>query len=138
MGGRSGASVSAERTCAECALVDRRTFLAQTALAGVAAFLAGCSAGSGPTGPSFNGPLVVSPAQYPSKNSSIARRPSAVRKSPRTAGRSSQCKVSTCEFASNRLCKAAIRLFRISIKKCILDLNAGAEGSNSDGPFSMA
>ena len=66
MGGRGGAPVSAERMCAECALVDRRTFLAQTALAGVAAFLAGCSAGGGPTGPSFNGPLVVLPAQYPS------------------------------------------------------------------------
>ena len=68
MGGRGGAPVSPELRCAECALVDRRTFLAQTALAGVAAFLAGCSAGSGPTGPSFNGPLVVSPAQYPSLN----------------------------------------------------------------------
>ncbi len=66
MGGRGGAPVSPELRCAECALVDRRTFLAQTALAGVAAFLAGCSAGSGPTGPSFNGPLVITPAQYPS------------------------------------------------------------------------
>ena len=66
MGGRGGAPVSPERQCAECARLDRRTFLAQTALASVAAFLAGCSVGSGPTGPSFNGPLVISPAQYPS------------------------------------------------------------------------
>lgn len=67
MDGRGGAPVSPD-PCAECALLDRRTFLAQTALASVAAFLAGCSAGSGPTGPSFNGPLVISPAQYSSLN----------------------------------------------------------------------
>jgi Rieske Fe-S protein len=52
--------------CSACAGIDRRAFLAQTALAGVAAFLAGCAAGSGTTGPSaFTGPLTISVADFP-------------------------------------------------------------------------
>lgn len=51
--------------CNGCASVDRRTFLAQTAITGVVAFLAGCAAGGGTTGPSFTGPLKVSVADFP-------------------------------------------------------------------------
>lgn len=46
--------------CGAC--LSRRTFLAQTAVAGVAAFLAGCAAGSS-TGPS--GPLSVTVTNFP-------------------------------------------------------------------------
>ncbi len=46
--------------CGAC--LSRRAFLAQTAVAGVAAFLAGCAAGSS-TGPS--GPLDVTVANFP-------------------------------------------------------------------------
>jgi nitrite reductase/ring-hydroxylating ferredoxin subunit len=55
------------RYCPGCGAVDRRTFLAQTALAaGVGAFLAGCAAGgSDITAPQFSGPLVVTPAAFP-------------------------------------------------------------------------
>jgi Rieske Fe-S protein len=61
---RSIESVSSR--CAVCIGIDRRTFLAQTALAGVAAFLAGCAAGTGDaTAPSFNGPLTVNVADFP-------------------------------------------------------------------------
>lgn len=51
--------------CDGCAVVDRRTFLASTALAGVAAFLAACAAGSNTTGPSFTGPLTVNVGDFP-------------------------------------------------------------------------
>ena len=53
------------RHCAGCAVLDRRAFLAQTALAGVAAFLAGCAGGADTAGPSFTGPLTVSAADFP-------------------------------------------------------------------------
>ncbi len=51
--------------CAGCAGIDRRAFLEQTALAGVAAFLAACAAGTDTTGPSFTGPLTVTVADFP-------------------------------------------------------------------------
>ncbi len=51
--------------CPGCRAMDRRAFLEQTALAGVAAFLAGCGAGSNTTGPSFTGPLTVTVADFP-------------------------------------------------------------------------
>jgi nitrite reductase/ring-hydroxylating ferredoxin subunit len=53
------------RDCAGCGVVDRRAFLAQAALAGVAAFLAGCATGADTAGPSFTGPLTVSVADFP-------------------------------------------------------------------------
>jgi Rieske Fe-S protein len=53
-------------SCAGCEAMDRRTFLAQAALAaGVAAFLAACSAGSDVTAPGFTGTLVVSVSDFP-------------------------------------------------------------------------
>ena len=52
------------RQCTGCVVVDRRAFLAQTAMAGVAAFLAGCAGGGDATGPSFTGPLTVSVADF--------------------------------------------------------------------------
>jgi Rieske Fe-S protein len=55
--------------CAGCRAIDRRVFLQQTALAGVAAFLAGCAAGSNTTGPSFTGPLTVTVADFPALTS---------------------------------------------------------------------
>ena len=51
--------------CAGCRAIDRRAFLEHTALAGVAAFLAGCAGGSNTTGPSFTGPLSVTVADFP-------------------------------------------------------------------------
>jgi Rieske Fe-S protein len=51
--------------CAGCRAIDRRAFLQHTALAGVAAFLAGCAAGSSTTGPSFTGPLTVTVTDFP-------------------------------------------------------------------------
>lgn len=53
------------RGCVGCTVVDRRTFLAQAGLAGVASFLAACGAGSNTTGPSFTGPLSVTVADFP-------------------------------------------------------------------------
>jgi hypothetical protein len=51
--------------CTGCAVIDRRSFLAQAALAaGVAAFLAGCAAGSDVTAPAFSGTLVVSVGDF--------------------------------------------------------------------------
>ena len=52
--------------CSGCEGIDRRTFLVQTAaLAGVAAFLAGCGASGDSTGPSFTGSLSVHVADFP-------------------------------------------------------------------------
>lgn len=51
--------------CAGCAALDRRAFLARTALAGVAAFLSACAAGGDPTAPSFRGPVTVVPGDFP-------------------------------------------------------------------------
>jgi Rieske Fe-S protein len=55
------------RLCAGCGAVDRRTFLAQTAVAAaVGTFLAACSAGgSDITAPPFSGTLVVAPTDFP-------------------------------------------------------------------------
>jgi len=50
--------------CTGCAALDRRAFLARTALAGVAAFLSACAAGGDATAPSFRGPLTVLPADF--------------------------------------------------------------------------
>ena len=51
--------------CFGCA-IDRRTFLVQAGLAaGVAAFLAACSAGSDMTAPGFSGTLVVTVGNFP-------------------------------------------------------------------------
>ena len=55
---------SGEGHCGGCAALDRRTFLARTALAGVAAFLAACAAGGDATAPSFSGSLTVTPADF--------------------------------------------------------------------------
>jgi Rieske Fe-S protein len=52
-------------SCADCAAMDRRTFLAHAALAGgVAAFLASCTAGSDVTAP-FTGTLVIAVSAFP-------------------------------------------------------------------------
>jgi cytochrome b6-f complex iron-sulfur subunit len=53
-----------EHGCAGCAAVDRRTFLTQTALAGVAAFLAACAAAGDSMAPGFSGTLTVSVASF--------------------------------------------------------------------------
>jgi Rieske Fe-S protein len=50
--------------CTGCAALDRRAFLARTALAGVAAFLSACAAGGDAMAPSFKGPLTVVPADF--------------------------------------------------------------------------
>jgi Rieske Fe-S protein len=50
--------------CTGCAALDRRTFLARTALAGVAAFLSACATGGDATAPAFTGPLTVTPADF--------------------------------------------------------------------------
>jgi Rieske Fe-S protein len=54
-------------SCAECRALNRRSFLAHTAVAtAVGAFLSACSAGgSDVTGPPFSGTLVVTPADFP-------------------------------------------------------------------------
>lgn len=65
MAGETTDSMAGDGThCTGCAALDRRTFLAQTALAGVAAFLAACAAGGDATAPSFTGPLTVKPADF--------------------------------------------------------------------------
>jgi Rieske Fe-S protein len=51
--------------CEACRGIDRRAFLEQTALAGVAAVLAGCAAAGDSTAPSFTGPLTVKVADFP-------------------------------------------------------------------------
>lgn len=52
--------------CVGCATIDRRTFLAQTALAaGVAAFLSACAPGNDVTAPGFTGTLLVAVSNFP-------------------------------------------------------------------------
>ena len=65
MAGQTAHSMVDDGTrCARCVALDRRSFLAQTALAGVAAFLAACAAGGDVTAPSFTGTLTVTPADF--------------------------------------------------------------------------
>jgi Rieske Fe-S protein len=59
------ASMAGDGThCGDCAALDRRAFLARTALGSVAAFLSACAAGGDATAPSFSGPLAVVPADF--------------------------------------------------------------------------
>ena len=66
MSDRPGDTLTPTLACAACAAIDRRAFLAQTALAaGVAAFLAACATSSDVTAPGFTGTLVVSVSDFP-------------------------------------------------------------------------